>query len=249
MYDIVGINLKGENNLRIAICDDDIKIAEYISNKIKSRYPNFEIEIFENPASLMDYLNNSKNKIDLLFMDIVLGDENGIDAAAKIVKAYPNIMTVFMTAFANEYSEEIFSKIKPYGYLHKPVKDDVLFGYIDRAKHDAELQGKVLSVKEGMSVMDIPFEKIVYIESEKRIVHIHCDGVTHDIYAKLDDIEKSLDDSFIRCHKSFIVNTASIKSIEKGFFRLKDGKEITISKSEQSDVRIKYFKVKGRELK
>ncbi len=234
--------------MKIAICDDDIKIAKYISDKILSQYPEYDIKIFENAEKLKAFLNDKNNCVNLLFMDIVLGDENGIEAAFEILKTHSDIMTVFVTAFANEYSEEIFSKIRPFGYLHKPIKDDILFGYIERANQNLQLKDEVLVIKEGTSVLEIPFSKIVFIESEKRKLHIHCVGFAHDVYAKLDETEVKLDERFIRCHKSFIVNVDYIKSLEKSVFVLQNGKIINISKSMQPDVRIKYFKAKGRIL-
>lgn len=237
--------------MRIAICDDDIKIAEYIAHKISEYQPDFSVEVFNNPDSLQTYLSNKENKVDLLFMDIVLNDKNGIDAAAKIAEKHPDILTVFITAFAEKFSEEIFLKIKPYGYMHKPIKDEFLYHYLDTSKQDIELKNRTLSVKIGLDSIDISFAKIIYVESEKRLSHIYVNGCEkpYDTYAKLDDIENNLDNGFIRCHKSYIVNVNYIKSIEKDCFILKYGKEIPISKALHSDARVSYFKAKGRELK
>lgn len=237
--------------MKIAICDDDIKIAEYIAHKINEYNSHHSVEIFNNSNSLISYLNNRENKVDLLFMDIVLDDENGIDIVSRISENHPDILTVFITAFAEKFSEEIFLKIKPYGYMHKPIKDDVLQHYLNSAKHDIELKTRTLSVKIGLDSIDISFAKIIYVESEKRLSHIYVNGCEkpYDTYAKLDDIENNLDNGFIRCHKSYIVNVNYIKSIEKDCFALKDGKKISISKAMHSEARVRYFKAKGRELK
>lgn len=237
--------------MKIAICDDNIKIAEYIAHKINEYNPHHNVEIFTRSDFLISYLENKESKVDLLFMDIVLDDENGIDIASRIAEKYPDILTVFITAFAEKFSEEIFLKIKPYGYMHKPIKDDVLQHYLNTAKHDVELKTQTLSIKIGLESIDIPFSKIVYIESEKRLSHIYVSGCEkpYDTYAKLDDIQNNLDNGFIRCHKSYIVNVNYIKSIEKDCFILKDGKEIPISKAMHSDAKTGYFKAKGRELK
>ena len=237
--------------MKIAICDDDIKIAEYIAHKINEYNPHHNVELFNNSDSLISYLNKKEPNVDLLFMDIVLDDENGIDIASRIADNHPDILTVFITAFAENFSEEIFLKIKPYGYIHKPIKDDVLQHYLDSAKHDIEVNSRNLSVKIGLDSFEIPFSKIIYIESEKRLSHIYVEGFdnSHNTYAKLDEIQNHLDSRFIRCHKSYIVNADYIKSIEKDYFILKNGIEISISKAMHSDARVSYFKAKGRELK
>lgn len=235
--------------LKIAVCDDDIKIAEYIAKKICSRFPENSVEVFSSSTSLTKYLSQAGNEVDLLFMDIVLKDEDGIDLAAQIIKKYPHILTVFITAYINEFSERIFLKLKPYGYLHKPIKDELLFHYVDSAKQEIMLQNRSLTVKIGVSTFEIPFKKIMCIESEKRILHIRCDDKDYDVYAKLDDVQKSLDERFIRCHKSYLVNADFVKSFEKDSFILKGEKNIPISKAMHSQAKTNYFKAKGRKLK
>lgn len=237
--------------MKIAICDDDIKIAEHIAHKISDYKPEHDVEVFSNSNTLLSFLSDKGNDIDLLFMDIVLNDENGIDTAAKITEKHSDIMTVFITAFADKFSEEIFLKIKPYGYLHKPIKNDILYHYLDCAKRDLEMKNKTLSVKIGLDSFEIPFSKIIYIESEKRLSHIYVNGCDdpYNTYSKLDDIQSNLDSRFIRCHKSYIVNADFVKSIEKDCFILKEAKEISISKAMHSNARISYFKAKGMELK
>ena len=113
------------------------------------------------------------------------------------------------------------------------------------------MKNKTLSVKIGLDTLEIPFSKIIYIESEKRLSHIHTEGFdnSHDTYAKLDEIQSNLDTRFIRCHKSYIVNADYIKSIEKDCFILKNEIKIPISKAMHSDARVNYFKAKGRDLK
>ena len=235
--------------MNIIICDDDIKIAKYIAEIISEYKPDYSIKTFSNSNSLISYLSDSDVKIDLLFMDIVLNNENGIDLAAKITEKSPEILTVFITAFTEKYSEEIFLKVKPYGYLHKPIKNDILYHYLDTAKHEIDLKNQKLSVKIGQSAINIPFRKIIYVESEKRLSHIFCIDTHYDTYAKLDDIQKNLNDTFIRCHKSYLVNSDYIKTIEKDCFVLKTGESIPISKTMSTETRINYFKVKGRELR
>ncbi len=235
--------------MNIIICDDDIQIAEYISKIISEYKPDYAVETFRDADSLISYVNSTDTKIDLLFMDIVLNDKNGIDLAAKITEKNPETLTVFITAFTDKYSEEIFLKVKPYGYLHKPIKNNILYHYLDSAKHDIDFKKQKLSVKIGQNAIDIPFRKIIYIESEKRLSHIFCSDTHYDTYAKLDDIQKNLNDTFIRCHKSYLVNSNYIKTIEKDCFVLKSGTTIPISKAMSAETRINYFKVKGRELR
>jgi CheY-like chemotaxis protein len=58
---------------------------------------------------------------DLILMDIRLaGDLGGIEAAEKIQKS-KNIPIVFMTGYAKEEFLDKINKVKPLGFLEKPV--------------------------------------------------------------------------------------------------------------------------------
>lgn len=93
-----------------------------------------------------------------------------------------------------------------------------------------------------------PVRNIVYFQSNLKYVHIKTAlGNDADIYAKLSEIEQNLHDSnlyslFIRTHKSFLVNRASINAVNKQnhTLQLSTGDSIPVSDA--------YYKTVIREL-
>nr|MCR5656094.1 LytTR family transcriptional regulator DNA-binding domain-containing protein [Butyrivibrio sp.] len=56
-------------------------------------------------------------------------------------------------------------------------------------------------------------------------------GATLQMTGKLDDIEaQTPDDTFMRCHKSYLVNIAHVKNVDKDLqvFEMKDGECVHI---------------------
>jgi PAS domain S-box-containing protein len=72
-------------------------------------------------------------KPDLVLMDIVLpGMLDGIQAAEQIVRSQ-EIPIVYMTALADSRTLQRAKQVAPYGYVHKPVRDQELHTAIEVA--------------------------------------------------------------------------------------------------------------------
>jgi DNA-binding NarL/FixJ family response regulator len=84
------------SQIKIAILDDHPLIVEGI-HQLLSKNESFEIVQGFNTAE--DLFNYSKiNEIDVLFLDIFLPDDNGIDVCLKIKKKYPKTYVIGMSS-------------------------------------------------------------------------------------------------------------------------------------------------------
>ena len=79
--------------INIAICDDqdyDRKNLKQILEKISLRNNiRFNIEEFKSGKELLNIYKRDIPKFDVIFLDIILGDSNGIDVAKCILDLYP----------------------------------------------------------------------------------------------------------------------------------------------------------------
>ena len=189
--------------------------------------------------------NDADTVAYLLIADIRLGDENGIETAHFIQSFFKNLFIIFITGFPEEYYEEIFRNVKPYGFLGKPVKTELLIEYINEIELLIMGEKKKISIKCNGDIIDIEQKNIMYFESKKRRMIVYTVGKTFSTYCKLKDVENTLSEKFIRCHKSFIVNLDFIFSMNKCEFVICDGKTVPISRPYEKDARIKYFLAKG----
>lgn len=235
--------------MRILICDDDTAVLNLLMKKIKDFAPEALVECFESGEVLLNALTKSEETADAVFMDILLNNANGIEIAADIISKHPEIKVIFITGYGDRYFENVFLSVKPWAFMQKPIKDQLLTALLNEIKTSVRVQSKYLNLKiKGFSV-DAPFENILYLESDKRIVHVYADGQIYDVYGKLDDFHSKLDERFIRCHKSYIVNLDFIASLEESNLFLRNGVEINISKAYRHEAKSRYFKFKGRAIK
>jgi hypothetical protein len=72
---------------------------------------------------------------------------------------------------------------------------------------------------------------LMYIKSEDHYLHTYSkDGKSQFVRGKLAQILTELPPNFVKCHRSYIVNTNYIHSIQKGFIILKNKIEIPVSR-------------------
>ena len=103
---------------KILIVEDEKIVAIDIKNTLLK----FGYAVTQIVANEKDAINSvSKQKPDLILMDILLeGEKTGIDAAQKIKDSF-GIPLIFLTAHINDETLDKAKKMEPYGYLMKPL--------------------------------------------------------------------------------------------------------------------------------
>lgn len=86
--------------MRIAICDDEKTYIEKLKNGINSLQTHeneFEFSEFESGESFIEQF--SKDKYDLVILDIEMKDLNGLQTAEFLRQIDKNVILIFMTSF------------------------------------------------------------------------------------------------------------------------------------------------------
>ncbi|WP_338449687.1 LytTR family DNA-binding domain-containing protein [Niallia oryzisoli] len=103
----------------------------------------------------------------------------------------------------------------PYHGLAMPIYHNGQLEGCVTAIYPALADGKsVVTVKTGDGWIPIPFSKVVYLEAKDKKTTVYAGDVTGTHKNTLQEFEYLLPkDSFIRCHRSFIVNVNHIQAI------------------------------------
>lgn len=235
--------------MNIAICDDNITILNYldltINNILKS---NCKISKFNNGSALEFYIDDTlRSNLDILIIDIDLGNENGIEIAKRIKAKYSTIKVIFITGFI-DYSKNIFDA-EPTYFIVKPIQIENLTKALNTAiKSIEEDKPNILSLSSKSTVASIKLKKIKYIESIKRQIIIHETDNELKIYFKLKELEKQLPKNFIRCHQSYIVNMDKVKYLNMYFFSLHSGEQIPVSQSRYNKTKETFLDYLGCQI-
>ncbi|WP_428024069.1 response regulator [Arcobacter sp.] len=104
-----------DRTYNLAIVDDASEIIEMLS-KTLSRNKKYNISTYTNPLTAID---NIDSKIDVVFLDIVMPQLDGLEALEKIINKNPEIKVIMMTASS---TLDRVLKAHKYGATHYIMK-------------------------------------------------------------------------------------------------------------------------------
>lgn len=231
--------------INVAICDEIEKHRKYLEGLIREYFVTLTYDIhiinFTSGEQLINYYICEKSGIDIIFLDVYLGQDNGIEVAKKI-REFDEVVKFIFTTTSTEYALESFC-VFPFNYLIKPIDKDGLFKVLKHAilLIDKEKQ-KSIVIKFDNEMHTIFFKDIKYIESFGKKINIYTKKGIFIFNSKLDQVEAKINDKrFLRCHKSFLVNMDYISGIEDYSFRLLDNSEVPIKQRELSRIKESYY--------
>ncbi len=231
--------------MRVLICDDEQIIVEQIRSMIESHFPGYEVTGIKGSKELFELLNkNSDLVFDVVFLDLVLREESGINLGMFISRKMPDAKIIFVSGHI-EKVQEIFFSVKPYGFITKPIEPIVLYRHIANIEDELAREDKSFDYYIKGKRRTLRFADILYVESDRNKILIHSVNEDITIIDRLDNIEKTFPKSFIRCHKSYFVNMKYVVEYNKTNFILINSHSINISRSKKDEVERRYFAFKG----
>ncbi len=231
--------------LKIAICDDEKNVCDYIEKRTRDYLAKVdeeaELAVFLDGTPLIDHCKEKPDDFDIIFLDIKMKTVNGVDCAKQLRDSGVDALIVFVTSSA----EYVFSgyEVKAFRYILKTDlvnAFDRIFG--ECLKELSKSDESFYTVKTASAVKNIPLNDIFYFESNKRVLIVHTKNDEYSFYGKLDQVEKDLEGKdFIRTHQSYFVNAKKIKSVSKDSAELLNGELLPVSKSKASAVKNAYL--------
>ena len=223
----------------IVILDDDPQNAADLHERVDYLLPadvQHQIKTV-NSVDALQVILASGDRIDILIADIVMpdGQPNGIDTVRALFPQGCGTQVIYVSGYIDK-ALEVYPSNHLY-FLLKPVDDARLKEALDLALASLEhSRPPMLRIKVGRKEQLINTTSIAYLRSDLRQVTVFCKSKQFQTYAKLDDLAPQLPDSFVRCHRSYIVNLAYASSLQEDHVLLRDGTHIPVSRRRAKDV-------------
>lgn len=225
--------------INIVICDDELSYQEIMNFKIRQCMQNvfdmeYRIVCFNKLSDLKKHIE--KNKTDIIFLDIMVNDENAMDWSIKNIKSkYTQI--IFMTAFP-QCAYNISESNCCYYLVKSRIDEENLTRALKKAlQKNTKKDPNMTLIKSGNKNYIINYQDIYYIETFNNNLTIHLqnmDDIT--IYSTLKDYADKLPPNFLRCHKCYMVNMNHISSYEPHKFIITSGEMIPIPPKKYKDI-------------
>ena len=223
--------------MKIAICDDDPRIIEEIKELIgqwaaKNRLSDVGVEAFSSAEGLLLTIEDTPG-FDTYLLDLELPKMNGFRLAQKIRETDPSVPIVFVTN-SDDYLLRGY-ELEICRYIKKPLKASGIFSALDRCREKFEqVRDTTFVVNINGSSVKLDYAHVLYIMAGGHSIIYTLENrapVRQPIYTNLDDFASKLPESFLRCHRGYIVNLHRVYSYNAVRILLTDGEEIPIGRA------------------
>lgn len=228
--------------MKIAICDDEELFIENTINLINSISADIgmcSITACSCGEELLE--KHCTEKFDIIFLDIEMSGINGMDTARKIRSNDTKVIIVFLTNYT-EFALEGY-EVNAYRYLVKSQPHYILENQFRSVFDEYSQNHKCFVINTRNDIICIHLNDICFFEVLNKKITVHTTEKSYEYVGKLSEIEKQLqnDDSFIRTHKSYIVNVAQIDTIRNFDIIMKNSEQALMSRSLKKSVVDKYI--------
>ena len=231
---------------QVGLCDDEsyqLKVNNLFLREIAEKNNiNLECHGFLSGSQVKKYLLTKP--LDILFTDIDLGKESGIELATQLSYQYPEMTIIFVTGH-KEFMEEAFA-IDAMGYLVKPFgikrmeqvlrKSLLQVSAMKKIQSDRELVVTEENLKKKIACSDI-----VYIQKQQYQSVIVTNKKEYRVYEPLKSLYERIGDGFLRVNQGEIVNRDYIKGISGNIVHLKCKIEMPIGRTYRKELLRLYF--------
>ena len=229
--------------MKIAICDDEKPIRDYIEKCVREVKPDADVVQYPDASEMV----SASFDADILFLDIQMPEMDGMQAA-RILRTMENkTILVFVTAVeeavfqafdvgAVQYIVKPFDRTKLIDTIRKTIelakeknRVEALFFEMDESTEEK----RSITIKSGGANRRVILKEILYAEVlEHRIILHMNDQECIEYYGKMSDLEKIAGKEFYRIHRAYLINLEYVKSY--------DSKSVTIAGEEIPVARGKY---------
>lgn len=232
--------------LKIAFCDDDLSVLNDI-RVLLDQYRvqcNRELEYaaYQSPLELLAEIERG-TRYDILFLDVVMPGESGIDTAAEIRGYDSQVKIIFLTS-SSEYAVESYT-VGAYFYQLKPIWRESFFRLMDSAVSACEQENSdslILQCKSGVSRIEL--KHLEYCEVIHRTLFFHLSsGKVLESIGSMDDLCRKLNDyrNFLRPHRSYLINLDYVQSLSARGITMSCLTEIPIPRGKYQEIKNIYL--------
>lgn len=223
--------------MRIAICDDSIQEQKQIIEALHSYDPTRKPECFISGRELLAAAKCQP--FDIVFLDIYMPGENGVEIAGKLQKISAATGIVFVTT-STDHAVDAFS-LHALHYLVKPV---TAAGVTEALCRLAELRRKkrpLILLPSGNSSYTVYLDEIGYIQSVGHAKEVMLtNGRMIRVWMSLEELKTQLGENFLKINRSTIVNMEQIEQMCADTCMLQDGTRLEFARRERGRIRSAY---------
>ena len=194
--------------MKIAVVDDNKteqeKISGYINDWTEKNCLNISLMKFSSGNAFLDSAEQEKS--DIVFMDIIMDEINGIETAKRLRSDDPGALLIFLTS-STEFMAEAFP-CHAFDYVIKPYDDNRILCVLDEAKRFLGEAGEYITIPSERRSIKLPLSDILYVYSSSNYCEIFSKHGVHKVRISFTELSRRLIPypAFMTVNRGVIVN-------------------------------------------
>ena len=228
--------------IKIAFCDDDCSVLSDLHELLALYRAEKNKEIndftFHSPLDLISEIERG-TRFDVLFLDVLMPGENGIDVAAEIRSFDKNAKIIFLTS-SSEFAVQSYT-VNAFYYQLKPICAENFTRLMDGVLSQCEKEqasSLILHCKAGIT--RIKPSQLEYCEVIHRTLLIHLtSGKVVECTGSLEELSRQLMPygNFLRPHRSYLVNLEYIHNLSYRAITMSCLAEIPLPRGKYNEIK------------
>jgi two-component system LytT family response regulator len=194
------------------IVDDEIPAIQELSYFITNFSSIKILGKFDASIKALEFIQ--RNSIDIIFLDINMPKLDGLALSRVINTLKPKPLLVFISAY-KDYALEAF-EVSAFDYILKPYSENRISDTLNRLEGctTEKCSNNRLTIWKNEKLYVINMNDIYYCKANEHEVFIYTKTDEYKITCSISELYRKLpQESFFKCHRSYIVNTDKITEI------------------------------------
>lgn len=235
----------------IAICDDNrdfsSSLKKVLRQHLENDFPSSKILAFHNGNSLINWMKLESVDLDFLFIDVEMPGINGIETLRKLRELGSECVTIVVSSHKQYVFDALDYSIQ--NYLVKPLNRKKLLALIERLIDQYKSSHATIQLNNYNSGLSLSLGDIIMVSSNLRKLTYHTFSDDFTVAGKMNEVTLQLKPySFLRTHKSFLINMNHVKGYEGYKFNLEKGLIADISHGKRADIIAEYNRFLANKL-
>jgi DNA-binding LytR/AlgR family response regulator len=237
----------------IAIVDDleaDCKhIADYIGQYFSERHQKqVRTAVFSSAEQFLKYYR--KGVFQIIFLDICMGEINGLELAKRLRTSDQSINIVFMSS-VRDYVFDTFS-VKPDGYLCKPFEYAAFAEIVDMILARYSLTDRTVKLKLPRSEAVVQLSEIISIIACDHVAEVKLiTGEYYESRTLFKELEATFENesNFLLCNRGVLINMDYAVKAKEGKIVMQNGSEYPIRRRDCKAITAKFTKYTAERMR
>ena len=224
--------------MRIAICDDLETEQKNLLKALQACEPNQQAECFFTGQELLAAAKE-KPPFDIVFLDIYLENESGVDVAWKLKECTRDTGIVFVTT-SPSFAAEAYS-LDALHYLVKPVTQQGVKESLYRYRRLKGRERPIIHLTVGRNAYNVYIDEIAYVLSLNHAKEIHLVGGREiKVWMPMEELQENLGKNFLKLNRSTLVNMEQIEQMGREACVMRGGTRLEIARRNRAAIQAAY---------